>query len=465
MTERPLWTSILINSLIPLLLIGGSITGAYFLYKSKQKPGKRPAPIAIPVVKVKTIKKQNYQVIIKSRGTIRAHTKSTLIPSVSGKVIKISKAFQNGAFIEKDELLLTIDKRDFEVALVEATTLHIESQQALEEVKVKTQNYATLLAISQAKLKESELALAEGKAQAEQAEQEWKDLGKKEAPSDLVLRKPHLEAVKAVVKVAEAEIKLRERDLELVDAQIKTAEAKILAAKALINRRENDLDRCYIRAPYAGRILQRLVDVGQYVSPSTVMAEIYAVDFVEVHLPISNHSLDYINLPEIFRSGDKENITQLNAILYVKFGSKNVSYNAKIMRTESIVDKRSRQLFVIGKVDNPYEKKENINIPLKVGTFVLADIEGNLLEGVYILPRQSVINDRILVVNQKNEARYKDVRSIYKDSKVYIIKESLKPGERLCLTSLNFATDQTIKVNIEGEMSQSPKTKLPEGKK
>ncbi len=85
---------------------------------------------------------------------------------------------------------------------------------------------------------EQELALAEV------VKHDWESLGK-QAP-DLGLRKPQIAAARAALQSAEAQLE----------------------------RAQVDLQRTVIRAPYAGRILEQNVDIGQFVSVGTTLAKI-----------------------------------------------------------------------------------------------------------------------------------------------------------------------------------------------
>ena len=103
--------------------------------------------------------------------------------------------------------------------------------------------------------------LSEEQARVAQAEQDWQRLGNSKQAPDLVLRKPQLMAAQATVYSAEAGF----------------SKAAELA-----------LERSNIIAPYTGRVLSKSVDVGQVVSVGTELAEIYAVDYVEIRLPLKN---------------------------------------------------------------------------------------------------------------------------------------------------------------------------------
>ena len=70
--------------------------------------------------------------------------------------------------------------------------------------------------------------------------------------------------------------------LALREPQLQAAKARVLSARSTLTKAQLDLERTKIVAPFAGRVLQQLVDLGQVVSNGAQLAEIYATDLVEV---------------------------------------------------------------------------------------------------------------------------------------------------------------------------------------
>ena len=92
---------------------------------------------------------------------------------------------------------------------------------------------------------------------------------------------------------------------------------------------------------------------------------------------------------------------------------------------------------VIARVSNEEQKA-----PLSVGLFVDADIEGLLAKDVVVLPRTALRNgNRLLVVDDDNKLRYRDIEPLrlYRDE--VLIKSGLRAGERVCLSPLQTAID------------------------
>ena len=71
----------------------------------------------------------------------------------------------------------------------------------------------------------------------------------------------------------------------------------MISAEAGLSKAQLELERTRIVAPFAGRVLDQVADIGQVVSLNTDIAVIYATDYVEVRLPIKNRDLAFMELP------------------------------------------------------------------------------------------------------------------------------------------------------------------------
>src|SRR5687767_4865784 len=104
--------------LIPLMLIVIGLAGAFLLVKYKRVARPVPKERALPVVRVARVKLQNYQLIVKSQGTVTPQMEYPIISEVSGRVSELSPAFSDGVYFKKNDILLKIDPRDYELASI-----------------------------------------------------------------------------------------------------------------------------------------------------------------------------------------------------------------------------------------------------------------------------------------------------------------------------------------------------------
>jgi RND family efflux transporter MFP subunit len=385
---------------LPAVVLAVSLAVGVTLIRTAPKAERRlPAPV-LPTVEIMTVRPSNYPVIINSQGTVVPRTQSTLIPEVNGQIVRASENFQAGGFFEAGEILLEIDPRDYINAKV----------------------------VAEAALAQADAALDEERARGTQALRDWEVLKLSEEPNDLALRKP----------------------------QLKSAQAAVAAATARLEQASINLQRTNIQAPYTGLVLEKQVDVGQYVSPGNVLARIYAVDLVEIRLPLTNHQLAYLNLPEPYRGQTQSTAKKRFPLVYLttQAGSRTHRWKGRVVRTAGAIDTQSQQIFVIAQVNDPYGRQHGL--PLKVGQFVEAQIAGRVLIGVFVLPRGVIrANNEVLVVGRDDIIERRQVEVIWSDNGQAVVKSGLRAGERISLTSLPYAISGT-RVRVADEHSQPP---------
>ena len=154
-------------------------------------------------------------------------------------------------------------------------------------------------------------------------------------------------------------------------------------------------------------------------------ATIYASDQAEVRLPIADRQLAFLNLP-VGHRGELPLDQQPNVRLSAEYAGQKLEWNGKIVRTEAQIDTSSRMVHVIARVAN-----EDQVLPLSVGLFVNADIEGLLVDEVVVLPRNALRSGgRVLVVDEENKLCFREIETLrfYQDD--VLIKAGLQPGER-----------------------------------
>jgi RND family efflux transporter MFP subunit len=378
--------------LLPLIVLGIGIAAGMALIATGPEVKRRPPQQSLPVVETLTVTPEAYQVMVHSQGTVSPRTQSTLIPEVAGRIVSISPNFRNGGAFTVGETLFSIASADYENAII----------------------------IARADLARARLALEQEKALAQHAVEDWQSLGHKETPSDLTLHKP----------------------------QVASAEAEVAAAEARLQQAEMNLARTKVRAPYAGRVLEKKVDVGQYVAPGIVAATIYAADRAEVRLPLTDNQLAFVELPET--GGDRHTAVTL----YAHVGSKTFQWQGRLVRTDGAIDTASRQLFVVAQIDSPFqykETREQHTPPLKIGQFVEAEILGEQLNNVFVLPRVAVeTDDKVLVVTADKHIERRAVQVAVRRGEQVIVSAGLTAGERISITPMPFAHEGTT-VDILGE--------------
>jgi multidrug efflux pump subunit AcrA (membrane-fusion protein) len=138
------------------------------------------------------------------------------------------------------------------------------------------------------------------------------------------------------------------------------------------------------------------------------------------------------------------------------------------VRSEGAIDPLSRQLFVVAQINNPYGRQDNKTPPLKIGQFIDAEIKGNLLRDVFVIP-SSALGDgnSVLIVDETNHISPRKVHAVWSAGDRTVIDSGLSQGERLSLTPLRYVVNnKAIKVQIrEGPSDTNEGTGKPYSKK
>ena len=373
-----------IKIVLPLGVLAAAGLGAYALVLNRPDVPIEPRLVELPGVRVHTVTLQDESLTVSSQGTVRPRTESQLVPEIAGQVIWVSPSFAAGGFFEEDDVLLRIDQYDYQQAVI----------------------------VARSQLAQSQLRLAQEEAEAEVAREEWKELGTGEA-SALTLHEP-----------------------QLVDAQ-----ASVAAAEAALDRAMRDLDRAEIKAPYADRIRQKNVDVGQFLTVGSSVATIYAIDSAEVRLPLPDAELAYLDLPLAYRGLGEQIGPRVS--LQASFAGSTHTWEGRIVRTEAEIDPVSRMVHVVAEVDNPYAPSEDFGRPpLAVGMFVEAEIAGRVAAQVVVLPRAALRGrNQVLVVDDHDQLWFRDIEVFRSTSTGIIVTAGLESGERVSISPIEAVTD------------------------
>jgi RND family efflux transporter MFP subunit len=358
-----------------------------------KRPDKNDDTDQAMLVEVMPIESESLVFTVESQGTVKPRTETTLVAEVSGKVTSVSSNYVAGGFFRKGDILLQIDPSDYETAVKRA----------------------------EANLAGREAQLAQEEARVEQAVRDWRNLGRESTPSDLVLRKP----------------------------QQAEAQANVDAAEADLQKAERDLYRTRIRVPYDGLVKEKAADIGQFVSPGTRLGVTFAIDSAEIRLPLASSDLMFLNLPSATGS---ETTNLPTVILRASSGNITHEWTGRIIRTEGVVDERSRVIYAVAEVEDPYGVLgETRTTPLAVGTFVHGTIDGISGENLTVFPRHVLRSDNtVLVADSEKKLQVRSVGVVRSTPESVYIDSGIEAGDRVITTAIDAAIPGT-ELAISGE--------------
>lgn len=376
-----------------ILIVGFALAGVIVATGPTLEPA-APPPNA-PLVRTWLATAQSVRMTSTTHGTVLPRTESDLVPEVSGRVIRISPTMVSGGFFKQGDVLIEIDPLDYEVEL--------------EQARAR-------LASARSELVSSE------RAHARQL-----DLAKKQSTSE----------------------SLRDDALN----RLRIAQSSLREAQARLSRAQRDLSRTRVTAPYDGRVRSERVDVGQFVNRGTAVAQLYATDFAEVRLPVHDEELAYLNLPLDGISNTQQ--TQAVAKLSARFAGQLHTWQGRIVRTEGELDPQTRMINVVAQVEAPYAARDD-RPPLSVGLFVEAEIEGQTVNNVFVLPRSAIqANEQVYVVSPENTLEFRDADILRIVEEDVYIQGGFTAGERVCLSTVNNAIEGMLVEPVVNTITQT----------
>lgn len=199
-------------------------------------------------------------------------------------------------------------------------------------------------------------------------------------------------------------------EYDRVTSQCQTTQWSAAAAQAQSQNAQKVVGDSVIRAPFAGVVGERLVNVGQYVQPSTQVVSLYAADPLRLELTV----------PESYVAGVKPE--QVVTFTVSAFGD--ARFTGTVRYISPNIRTATRDLVIEALCPNP-------DLKLKPGMFAVAKLETEAKK-VATVPTTSVVRDAEIarafaVVNKRVEERIVQVGS-EKDGKIAILS-GLKAGD------------------------------------
>jgi len=370
--------------ILPFVALLAGVVGVAIMFATAPEIVEKPPEALVPVVAVIDVDPRRYELIVRTHGTVSARTESDLVPQVSGQVVSRSPQLVSGGFFEEGDILLEIEKVDYEVARERAR---------------------------------ANLARAE---------------------SEQARARKELDRLRGLAGSGVASAS----QLDDVERNAAVTAAAAREARAALAQADRDLDRTSLRAPFTGRVRQAKVDVGQFVARGIAVATLYSIDRAEVRLPIADLELAFLELPSWQNLGFIDSGGPQVA-LRAKFGGVAHEWQARVVRTEGEIDARSRMINVVAEVDDPYGDRGDGRPPLAVGLFVEADIAGRSVENVVVAPRSAMRDhDHIVVVDAEDRLRLRRAEIVRRERADIVLEVStFEPGDRIVTTALEAAVD------------------------
>ncbi len=386
------------KKVLPVLIIVAAIVVSALLRISRPDAEQNdPLQLVVTVDAMRVAVVDSY-ITVPSQGTVEPRTRTNLVSEVAGQVVEVSPAFVAGGFFRQGDILVKLEDQDYRAAVRRAEASVASARSLLEQEK----------------------------GQADVAQREWDRM------------------------TAEEQSRIRARELYLRKPQLEEAKARLASAEADLEQAMTDLAKTTITAPYDGLVSAKNTDIGQFVTTGASIAETFAVDYAEVRLPVPETKISFLDLPPA--TGYKNDDYAPEVDLVSRIGNTEYHWNGKLTRTEGVLDTRTRVLFSVVQIKDPYNLYSNEmgREPLRIGTYVNAAIQGRLLKDVVVLPRYTLQSNNIIwTADNEGRLRPKTVEVLTINGDNVYISAGLKDGDQVVITRLeNPLNGMQVQVNI-----------------
>jgi RND family efflux transporter MFP subunit len=364
---------------LPIVVLIAAIAVAAILAASRKAPPRIERVAQGPLVEVVRVAVSDVPMWVEGHGEVVAKVAVEVVPQVAGQVVEVHPSLVVGGFFDAGEPLVAIDPRDYDLAVERAEAAVARARVSLEREQ----------------------------AEAEVARQEWQALHPdEEPPSGLVVREP----------------------------QVRQAVAELEAARADLDVARLNLERTRVSVPFAGVVVSKSVDIGQYVAPGRAVAQVYGTDTVEVRVPLEDRELAWFDVPRS-SIGDGP-AAEVSAV----FAGARHTWQGRVVRMEAEVDSDSRMVHVVVAVPRPYVQRGD-RPPLLPGTFVDVRISGRTLADTIAVPRHAVHEGGSVWVAEDTTLRVRKVEIARADREIAYVTRGLQDGDLVILTPLDAVTD------------------------
>jgi RND family efflux transporter MFP subunit len=388
--------SFLTHYVLPVLVIVGGIMGARRLIESAPAPERHETVERATLVAVSTVERAPRRVDVRAQGQVRPARAMVLQAQVAGVIESLHPSFEEGGLIREGEEVFRIEQQDYRLAVSMA-----RADRASAEALVELEGGRQVIA-------EREL-----------------DLFREEMPSnDLNLSRA------------------------LREPQRQDAEARVEAAGHRISQARLALERTQVSAPFNAIVREETIEIGQLVGPGVPLAQLVGTDSFWAQVSVPVDELAQIAIPGVNAEvGSRARVWQS--------GREGQVWEARVLRLLPDLDPVGRMARLLLEVDDPLglarTDHEEDWLPLFVGAYVFADIEGRRSIDAVELPRAWLREgNRVFVMTPERTLEVREVEVGWRLPDTVLVTNGLRGGEQVVTTNLSVPV-AGMRLRVAGE--------------
>lgn len=389
---------IILRLLVALVILICGIAVQAMFAKMKKPPAKKKVFEVAVSASVSQIAKGLHTIKLHGYGNLQSHKKINMSTEVSGKIIYTNPKLEKGLHINEGDILLKIDPQDYQLAVDLQTSriavLNAQRKDLQEELKFASDSL--ILAKDSVRLTENEY-------------------NRQKALFQNKIGSLELVEVKEKNLIATREKQLNSnKNLSSLKNKILTLDKQLEEAHRLKDIEARNIEKCSVLATQNLRVIDKNVEVGQYVSPGFLFANFE--DDQQLEIPVLLSGPDAVkwlprkeNEKNIFKSVLKTDAD----IIWIEENEEKLLATGKMTRIEEY-DSSSRMLKAVVSI----EKQKQ---PIAAGMFCKVSIKGLTLTEVIKVPRISVSTNNELFTVENSRLKLRPVKILHDEGDHLII--------------------------------------------
>ncbi len=395
----------------PILVLVLSVVSYAGLKATKPEVPQRPVREQIWPVAALPASVSDYQPQIRLYGHAIAGRRVDLRALAAGEIVEMGTGLKDGGVVSKGDLLLRIDRFQFEGALVEA-------EAGLAEARARHREIEATIASEQDAMKRAREQLVIAK----------RDLKRAIPLADRgTVSQKTADDRRMIVSEREQSVELRANNLAVQQARADQQRAIIAQLEWRVRLAKRNLSDTELVAPFDAYVTEVNAEVGRIVGANDAVARLYDRGWIEIRFTLTNTQYGRIVASEGGVTG------RIVEVLW-HVGDKPARYKATIQRVAAEINAETGGVDVFARVVDPAK-----TIHLRPGAFVEVLVTDRVYSKVVRLPRIALYNGDTVYVIDKGRLVSRNVDLVGATGVDILVRGDLKAGEHVMITRLSKA--------------------------
>jgi len=416
----------LLQMLLALAILLGAVYGMNSLVASRPEVAKRPVQEKSYAVQTLSVGAADHAPKINVYGETTAGREVELRALVAGEVVQVHPNLKAGGAVDEGEVLVAVDRFDYEGAVTEAEANLAEARAALVESEggVKLQKGNVVRAQEQLEFAQRDLVRAE-------------DLLGKGAVTERTL-----DDRKLIVSQRQQTLEQGQNSLALEEARVDQQKAAIKRLDWRLQNAQRQLENTILKAPFDAIVRSEAAELGRLVSVNDAVVSLYSSNAFEVRFTLSDNQYGRL----LSETGTVVG-RPVEVIWYL--GNKPVTYPATVTRIGADVASNRGGVDLIAQIDG-----SKGTVPLRPGAFVEVSLSDRGYADSFRIPETAYYGEGTVYVVEDSRLQPRQVTSLAIDDGFILVAGGLQDGDVLLTTRIPEAGEGLLVKEVTAGQSE-----------